>query len=50
VAVLLLITNAGAHKRLMLATLVIADAGFGRITGKTLENRFGVNPWSVLIG
>jgi hypothetical protein len=28
-AVLLLNRNAGAHKRLMLATLVIADAGFG---------------------
>jgi hypothetical protein len=28
-AVLLLNTNAGAHKRSMLATLVIADAGFG---------------------
>jgi hypothetical protein len=50
-AALLLNTNVGgAHKRLMLATLVIADAGFGRITGMTLENRFDVNTWSVLIG
>ena len=47
---LLLNTNPGAHKRLMLlATIAITDAGLGRITGVAIESRFGVNPWSVFI-
>jgi hypothetical protein len=47
-AALLHNTTASAHKRLMLlATLALADAGFSRIMGVTLESRLGVNPWSV---
>ena len=44
---LLLNTNPGSHKRLMLlAALAITDAGFGRIVGTTLETRFGEHAWS----
>jgi hypothetical protein len=44
---LLLNTNPASHKRLLLlATIAIADAGFGRITGVSFENRYGVNFWS----
>jgi hypothetical protein len=47
-AALLLNTTSSVHKRLMLlATLALADAGFGRIMGVTFESRFGINPWSV---
>jgi hypothetical protein len=44
---LLLNTNPASHKRLLLlATIAIADAGFGRITGVSIESRYGVNFWS----
>jgi hypothetical protein len=43
---LLLNTNPASHKRLLLlATVAIADAGFGRITGVSIETRYGVNFW-----
>ncbi len=46
-AALLLNTTPRAHKTLMLlATLSIIDAGFGRIVGTTLETRFGIHAWS----
>lgn len=47
----LLRNNASAHKRLMLlGTLVIADAGYGRFLGPPLEHAYGKGFWPEHIG
>ena len=47
----LLRNNSSAHKRLMLlGTLVIADAGYGRLTGPVMEQAYGKGFWPEHIG